>query len=172
MRGTTHSAGGLLFAVALLYAMGVKEVAHEEEVLLAASAFGALIPDIDHQGSKISKMNHASKIVSVVVSSLSRHRGITHTVPFCVAAAAPVFLLWKAGIHLMFPLGVGLFLGMVSHLVLDSFNPTGIMWMYPAKKKHYHIMRIRTGSVGETVFMIAVVALIAYLASGMTLKLF
>ena len=42
----------------------------------------------------------------------------------------------------------GLVIGYFSHLVLDSFNPTGIKWLYPMKKS-ISLANIKTGSNAE-----------------------
>ena len=42
-----------------------------------------------------------------------------------------------------------LFLGITSHLVLDSLNPGGIPVFFPFSKKRRHIAKIKTGSKAE-----------------------
>lgn len=49
---------------------------------------------------------------------------------------------------------VALLLGYISHLVYDSANREGIMWLHPYSKKRYHYLNIQTQSRGETLFAI------------------
>lgn len=60
---------------------------------------------------------------------------------------------------------IGLVIGYFSHLVLDTFNPTGIKWLYPIKTR-VSLANIRTGSHAEGyVFKICVaVAVISSVA--------
>ena len=44
-----------------------------------------------------------------------------------------------------------LFLGEISHLLLDSLNPFGIMFLWPFKKKRFRFFEITTGSKAEDV---------------------
>ena len=47
-------------------------------------------------------------------------------------------------------LGVkGVFLGILSHLLLDSFTIGGLPWFYPLSKKKFSLAKIKTNSRGE-----------------------
>ena len=168
MRGHTHILGGVLFAEAALLTTGHGTVGDTEAAFLTAAAFGALLPDIDHPGAKISKMNSATRMLSAGVSALTRHRGFTHTLVF----TAIITLLSAITIYFHVPycysICSGLLIGMLSHMCLDSLNPTGIMWLYPFRKKRYHIAKIKTGSPAETWFFLgaAALAMILFKFSG------
>lgn len=45
-------------------------------------------------------------------------------------------------------IGVGIFAGALSHIVLDMLNPEGIMVLYPYRRR-YHIASVKTGTRGE-----------------------
>ena len=102
---------------------------------------GGLFPDIDSPTSYIGKLSYP---VSKWIGKLSRkfgkekenHRGMLHD---------PTFYL--AGIvlsYLFFPPLVGLFLGCLSHLFLDMFNPAGISLFLGASR--LSIAKIKSGS--------------------------
>lgn len=80
MQGKTHRYGGLaLGAVASLATIGSIEgvdTAFFMGTFLTGSALGSLIPDLDHQHSELSKK---IKPVGMLVSSVCKHRGFTHT---------------------------------------------------------------------------------------------
>ncbi|MGQ9641282.1 MAG: metal-dependent hydrolase [Candidatus Bathycorpusculaceae bacterium] len=72
------------------------------------------------------------------------HRGIIHSLS---AALIATFIVWV--ISLFYNLEqlavMGFFLGYMSHLIIDSLNPTGIAWLQPIKKAKVS-NGIRTGS--------------------------
>lgn len=153
MQGKTHALGGLLLAEAVLMVLKRPEFGNGESIFLIAGAVGGLLPDIDHPYSKISKTNAMTQMISAGVGAVTKHRGFTHTVLFAaIMALIPAALFFWKGLIYCDMFALGLFVGMISHLMLDSLNPTGIMWLYPFKKKKYHIMKIKTGSSREDVF--------------------
>ena len=123
-------------------------------VVGAVSAFSALIPDIDIEGSKV---NNKAGIVGKGVSSVFSHRGFIHTPLLYIALYFLMSMILPQAICL------GFLIGTLSHLVLDTFNYKGIMWLYPLTKKHYHIASIKTRTFGETAFMVAMVVATAFL---------
>ena len=155
MTGKTHLLGGVLFGGA--YIILTKSV-NEMPYILAASAVGSLLPDIDHPGSTISKKNLATKFTSEIVSGMTKHRGFTHTVLFAAIVAALPLLIKNIIGSIAVPIAIGLFVGIISHLFLDTLNPTGIMWLYPFSRKYFHLMKIKTNTFNETLFFIILFA--------------
>lgn len=80
MQGKTHRWGGLaLGAGATLATVGSVNgfsAVVMTGTLMTGAALGSLIPDLDHQGSALSKK---VKPLGMVVSSVCEHRGFTHT---------------------------------------------------------------------------------------------
>ncbi len=169
MRGDTHFVGGVLFAAVALTLTENVCISAKEGVFLLASGIGALIPDIDIKGSAISKAGGLMKAISSLVSRTTKHRGFTHTILFIVLFSVLPGVLWVAGVPHGESMTAGAALGMLSHLVLDTLNPTGIMWLYPFTKKKYHVARIKTGSGGETAFLMAETAAVGALMTQMRL---
>lgn len=157
MTAKTHILGGLL-AGQLAIVAGVSDSAAMLP-LLAGAAAGALVPDIDHRGSKISRSSVAGRVTSFAVSGVTKHRGVIHTPAFILACGAALglgafFTRSGAGPALL----LGLLVGMLSHLLLDTLNPTGIMWLWPLSKKRLRLASIRTNSLGELLVMAALLA--------------
>ncbi len=77
-----------------------------------AAAVGGIIPDMD-----------------MVLSSdfPFSHRGLVHTPVFIAASIALLYLLTRNS-----GLSLGFGVGFLSHLFLDTMNPTGIAWFWPA----------------------------------------
>lgn len=57
-------------------------------------------------------------------------------------------------------IGLCIFAGAVSHVLLDMFTPEGIMLLYPYRKR-FHIAKIRTGSKNEVALTTICMGLIA-----------
>ena len=163
MTAKTHIVGGVLAAEALCLALGIRDPA----VALpcsAAAAFGALLPDIDHINRRISRTSLATRAASLAVSAVTHHRGVIHTPVFILAVAFLAAGVSYAGLPNGWQLTAALCAGMVSHLVLDSLNPGGIMWLWPVSKRRIHVASIRTGHVGEYLVLALLVVAAAALA--------
>lgn len=85
---------------------------------------GSLFPDIDHPKSILGKYN--------VMASLMKHRGFMHTIPAILLLYIP-FISVNPIIYFYFAWGY------IFHLIGDSLTKTGIMWLYPLKKKYYSL---------------------------------
>lgn len=161
MQGVTHAIGGAALASAVLLAMGPENTGPAGVLIgISAGALGGLIPDIDHPNSKIS---HKLKPVSAIVTALFSHRGLFHAPLFY----AVLWLLWArfcpAGQYLI--LGHMLFVGIASHLLLDSLNPAGIPALLPFSSKKVHIANIRTGGAAEIVVRVVLIGALVLTAS-------
>ena len=161
MLGRTHMLGGLIFAGAGLMVMQ-STTPEEMGIAMAAGVYGSLLPDIDQPNSYISRhtLIHGAISRAIAGTPWGKHRRLLHT-PFMAAILSltlflimiPVQMTW--GISAMLA-GVFLFLGMLSHLVLDSMNPQGVPWMYPVKrdlkKKQRFPWTFQTDSTPEVIF--------------------
>ena len=159
MNGKTHLAGGAV-AFAVLISCDIEPT----PAMFGGALTGALLPDIDHFSSRISNQNIGTKTVSAVISLLFGHRGFTHTLVFTAIVS---FLCYMGGIispaySFLMSAATGLAAGILSHLILDSFNPRGIMWFWPLTDKKIHISSIRTGSFGETVVYYMLIGIILF----------
>ena len=147
----THLLGGALLGIAVMTAAGTDQSAAAG--ILGGAVVGALLPDIDHTRSKISKSNLGTSIVSDIVSLFTKHRGIIHT-PICMIILAMLcsilMVVVPKDMHaIAVEIAEGILIGYLSHLILDTLNPGGIMWIYPISKKHFYLAQIKTGTVGE-----------------------
>jgi len=95
---------------------------------------GTILPDIDCPTSLLGKYN--------IFSYAMDHRGFVHTIPGMALFVLPMFLLSNVA-------ALGLMAGYLMHLIADTFNPAGIMLLYPIRKKHYNIANIKVGGAGE-----------------------
>jgi inner membrane protein len=107
---------------------------------MGVGALAGLLPDIDSPGSTIGRRVWP---VSAFVSATARHRGVTHTVWFCLAASLGLGALSPvAGVYAMrylhlhawpaaWLVGMLVLLGALTHLVLDACTPSGIRPLAP-----------------------------------------
>lgn len=142
----THFIGGVCAPIILSAVMPIENIA----VVTGVSAFSALLPDIDIEGSKV---HNKAGIVGKGVTSIFSHRGFIHTPILYVVLYALMSMVLPQAICL------GFLIGTISHLVLDTFNYKGIMWMYPFSRKHFHIASIKTRTTMETIFMAIMIAI-------------
>ncbi|HBT19961.1 MAG TPA: metal-dependent hydrolase [Peptococcaceae bacterium] len=107
-----------------------------------ASAVFSLLPDIESPKSFIGRRLLP---VSVAGKLVFGHRQAFHSLigAFLFAAAAHLFF----GPHFS-GAGVSCFAGYVSHLALDSFNPAGVPWLWPYRKR-FSFPLVETGSIAE-----------------------
>lgn len=136
MKGTTHLVFGFLVSV-----LFIKYVGSSSPILFVILAlFGSLLPDIDHPKSKLGKF---VKPIGWVVE----HRGFFHSLSF-------LFIVTLVSIY-VFKQPYAIPVGVISHLISDSFTKQGIKLFFPFKFKLRGF--VITGSIIETVFMISCV---------------
>ena len=146
----THFIGGICATGLASMVMPIENLA----VVGAVSAVSAFLPDIDIEGSKV---NNKAGIVGKGISSVSKHRGFIHTPILYIA------LYYVMSMFLPMSVCQGFLIGTISHLILDTFNYKGIMWLYPISRKHFHIASIKTRSFAESVFTVIMVVITAVL---------
>lgn len=147
--------------------------------VLVGVLYGAMLPDIDKQGS------HVSRTIPILPGILERkfkHRGAVHSLPatgIILLVSIIFFILGLTGIiHTYIPAMLigGVTLGYLLHLCGDGLSVSGIKWFAPFNKKSYKIsdksffkfLRYKTigfskGKISkEYIYMIvAVIAIIA-----------
>jgi inner membrane protein len=116
----THIMGGIVAGALLLPYCNLGNVTSQAAFVACAGA-GALLPDIDSSCSKLGRMIWP---VSKTIQMIFGHRQIFHSLLMAALLYGCLCLFW--------PLyAIPIIVGFVSHLVLDSFNPEGIAWLYP-----------------------------------------
>lgn len=103
---------------------------------------GALLPDIDHPKSWVGRR---LRIISVPLSAMVGHRGLTHSL---LAVAAGIVVLYGYGLR---GEAAPLVVGYLSHLAADALTPGGVPLLWPYRK-HFKLGLFRTGSATEYLF--------------------
>lgn len=150
MRGGTHALAGVTLAVIVF-------VPAPPLVLLGAAiagGVGALLPDLDHPQSTISRRVWlAGASLRLVVS----HRGALHS----LLAMAAAMLLASFAPQGFTPIALSAAVGYCSHIFLDALTVSGVPLLWP-RRDRYRLLRLRTGGVGELLFAWGLLALLIF----------
>ncbi|KAF0224346.1 MAG: putative membrane-bound metal-dependent [Rhodospirillaceae bacterium] len=155
MAGSHIAVGAALWAVTARLS-GLEAVDPQS---LAAAALGALLPDIDHPHSWAGRK---VRFISVPLSLLLGHRGLTHSA-LAVLAGAVLLAIMGTG-WLAAPVVVGY----LSHLLADGLTPSGVPLLWPHKRR-FSLNLCRTGSVTE-IAIVAVITIVGGWAAGIDLS--
>lgn len=147
MMAFTHIAAGS--ASALLAADWLGAPRPQEVLMLAGGVLGSMLPDIDHPSSAFGRRVLP---ISVALSAVFGHRGITHSLLAVVGMSA---LAWYSLHHLNWhpgysvPFAVGIAVGYLSHLAGDWMTSSGVPLLWPDKRRFVAPFRIFTGDFRE-----------------------
>lgn len=141
MRWTTHLAGGMFAATMIGQPLAG----------VAVAGVVSLLPDIDSYKSKIGRQ---VPLISIPANIVFGHRGVLHSLlAFAVVLAVSLkfFPAW------VIPIAVGY----LSHLILDSFTPSKVPWLWPYQER-LGIPLIRTNSLLDILLSVfLIIALVA-----------
>ena len=115
--------------------------------LVMGGILGGVLPDMDNPKSSIAKI---SVPISTIICKIGKlfgrggkyHRGLLHD-PF-------IYIVGMFLSYFFFPQIIGLFIGGITHIYLDFFNPVGLPLFFGAK--YIHIAQINSGSKAAKVF--------------------
>ncbi len=143
----THLIFGFLIGLYLIEILNIEKQILFMVVLLFFSVF----PDIDEGSSKVAKKLKPFSYLARIFG----HRGVFHTIYFPIAIFLVLFIF---DLRL---LGMGVLVGYLLHLILDSITKKGVAFFYPLSR-----MRVRgfvkVGSLIETLVFVVLVALVIY----------
>lgn len=168
MTGRTHLIGGLLFGTAATCLLKDPSIL-DMGIVVTTALCGSVLPDLDQThsmaGKKVRIVSYPIYILRKLFAWLGKktglklfkriardlsHRGILHAPLFWLLLLTVAWFMIPQ-VAILLPCLIGLLSGLASHLVLDTFNPTGIAWLYPIQKK-IHIGRVITGTRSEVIF--------------------
>ena len=120
MISATHISFGVLLTEFILTSLGIEP----NTTTLALSGIGSLLPDIDTPKSALGRIFPFSKIIEHKYG----HRQITHSWIFIVIA---LVLFCPFILFLGFLKYAGIIIGVISHIMIDMANPSGVPLFYP-----------------------------------------
>jgi len=173
MTARTHDLAALtaLGAVIAIWPVGTITLA-TLLIALLANQIGGIIPDIDQPTAPFWRNLPVGGFFGRVIDKmLGGHRFLTHSLLGVGLFGGLTYLLLKFLSPIMPHVDVRLvwwafIIGMVSHLVMDTFTKEGVPWLLPIPVKFgippVKSMRITTGKRGETLVFISMLAFDAW----------
>lgn len=136
-------------------------------LLIMGNILGGILPDMDNPKSSIAKITKPiSNLVAKVGKRFGRggkyHRGILHDPLFCIVGLVLSYIY--------FPPLVGVFVGAISHIYLDLYNPVGLPILFGAM--YINIADITSGSTNAKVFTYMNVVMVLIVGVGLRFGLF
>lgn len=181
MMATTHRLGGI--AAGITTAALIHTDITGTVIILAGALIGSIFPDIDNKNSQIShKMPITALVVSVgkyiiriitsslpkkqkqYINSLIGHRGFTHSLVGSIIFPAIVILiglLFKLKTRYVLLASLSIFIGCLSHLVLDMFSG-GVPLFMPFSTDQLIIAKIKTGGNMEWLFRLCLLIILLF----------
>lgn len=141
MTGKTHFIGGLAVGFATSYVFNFDTTLVNLGLWYGACGLGGLLPDIDHQHAPISKILFP---ISWAIRKKWSHRTMTHSLIFLFLIPL-LLLVFTRNLYII----MGIFTGILSHLIMDMLNPTGVPLFYPINKRKFRVAKVRTGGAYE-----------------------
>lgn len=134
-------------------------------LLIMGGLIGGIFPDIDNPKSHFGQL---SKPVSTVIGKIgkvtgktgSHHRGIFHDISIYIAGLILSYLYA--------PFLLGFFLGAITHLFLDMFNPAGVPVFFGIKR--LHLGKIEADS--KSAMILTYLLILFTIGIGCTIKFF
>jgi inner membrane protein len=114
----------------------------------------SLMPDLDEFSSKISKKLRPLSFITNILP----HRGIMHNFIFVTVICLLLVIFFDASILIF------VFIGLLSHLLLDALTHSGIMFFYPVSKKKLKFNLKSGGFIEKILFWLFVIADIVLLS--------
>lgn len=160
MMAKTHVVIGTTYAMGLLPAVQQGQYTPTQfGLVLCGIVIGSLLPDLDHPTSVISQQ---IPLVGGIISRLTRHRGLLHSVLGVVLLVFILGSLLGTVANILTSTGVrqaemitqyflaGLVIGYILHIVADLLTVNGVRLLYPLRWK-IRIGMFRTNGMSEMI---------------------
>lgn len=145
--GLTHVLFGL-FLFLLSWRLGLVSL---DVMVLGALVVGNILPDLDHPRGLIYSLFGVPVWLRRGVRRVVGQRGVLHSLLVAVIVLILGYVIFSVVLELSFIVSLGLFVGYLSHLFLDSLTVRGVAWLLPFSHKRVHFV-IGTGSMIERIF--------------------
>lgn len=155
MNGNCHFIFGTALGTALAVNVSrIAEVLPEihsssemQTLFILGGVIGGIFPDIDNPASYMGKLSvpvstWIGEVSKVFGKTEQKHRGLLHD--------PAVYLIGLILAYLNCPAWCGFFIGCLSHLFLDMFNPSGVPFLLGIR--HLHLGKIVSGSKESVIF--------------------
>ena len=146
MLAKTHLAFGFLSALVAMPFLNIES----KIIFTSLVLLGSLFPDIDTPKSKISSY---IPILPRIINLFLGHRGVFHSIFFAILIPYGITYLTSPAY------GIAIFIGYISHLMIDGITEQGINFLNPIAKLRISGF-IQTGTISEIVILLLIISLI------------
>ena len=167
MMGKTHIMVGVTYGVLLLPSVVTTKqyTPIEFSAIVGGLVLGSLLPDLDHPHSFASQF---IPLVGRFVSSVTRHRGLLHSVlgvlmwfVFSASLTSIVSAVVGQPVPIVAKFSTGLIMGYILHIVADMMTVSGVKLFYPLKQ-NIELPLVKTGGIREMMFRWSLLAVCVY----------
>ena len=158
MMAFTHTATGIFVGAAA--ALATQASFGGTFSLLLGGLLGSLLPDLDHPQSWLGRR---IPFISIPLSALVGHRGVTHSLFAIAASLVGAFAGIQQWGGAFAPFLLGISIGYASHLFGDWASNSGIPLMWPKKQRYKSPVPFFTGCWEEKVMAYAMWILSVYM---------
>ena len=133
MNYRVHTLGAIASACGLIYIANKVGINVKPNIFIGGAVIGGLLPDID---CPTSMLGSSIKPLSEIIKATVGHRTLFHSVLFVFIVGALISIYNVT-------LGIGLALGIVSHIILDLLTPRtyGVAFLYPFYTKRIKLCK-------------------------------
>lgn len=137
MNKTIHIAIGLTLGITIAYNTHLSPSHYL--LCVAATTLGSLLPDVD---TPYSYLGRRLKLISYPIYKIFGHRTITHSLLTwtIILFASPIFNHGNISDITYSILCVSLYVGILSHLLLDTISTSGVCLLYPLFNARFHLL--------------------------------
>lgn len=127
--------------------LNIENTSASVTLIVMGGLIGGIVPDIDNPKFH---MGQLSKPLSTIIGAIGRITGKTGTHHRDMFHDMTLYIIGLLLSYLYFPPLLGFWLGDISHLFLDAFNPMGVSLFLGAKT--LHLGKINSNSKGSVIF--------------------
>lgn len=137
MNKTIHITTGLTLGI--IISSELQLTPPQSLLCVTATSIGSLLPDID---TPYSYLGSRFKLISIPIYKIFGHRTITHSLLTwtILLLASPIFNTGKLSDMTYSNLCVSIYVGILSHLLLDTISTSGVCLLYPLLPVRVHLL--------------------------------
>ena len=150
-RGFTHTIPGAICMSLVFYALGIYRTEKEGLIAFFAALFIFII--LHATGDALRWLAGIGSVAVYVSGPEVAELILDHNLSFGINESTAMLC------------ALGIFAGCISHMIYDSANAGGVMWLWPVSRANLKYLTIKTNTSGELIFAGVQIALLTVIAS-------